>query len=203
MSCGCDSTKTNIAGLPEWDAATTYTLDQRVRYRSRLFIAQPLRIEMVPIPGWVSPFPGMPTPQNAQVQANIGRAPLIDFGLFVNVNDAYWREDTNCYDGSATQCQQTILPPPNVVEVVNPAAGIVSSTNQPIGFTEPPIIQPPPPPALTSDELEEKRIAELPQPAIPIPSFKDMIQNTVGDIDSRTAIMGLGGILALILIFKK
>lgn len=203
MSCGCDSTKTNIAGLPEWDAATTYTLDQRVRYRSRLFIAQPLRIEMVAMPGWQSPFPGLPAPQTAQVQANIGRAPLIDFGLFVNVNDAYWREDTNCYDGSATQCQQTILTSPNPVEVVNPAAGIVSSTNQPIGFTEPPIIQPPPPPALTSDELEEKRIAELPQPAIPIPSFKDMIQNTVGDIDSRTAIMGMAGVLALILIFKK
>ena len=182
MSCGCDSTKTNVATVEEWSAAKIYPQSDKVKFLGLVYSSKGNIQTMLKGAfgeNWPGPF-----------RFNLGMQPP---------NGEFWDPVTDCYDGSLIQCQQAIItPPPPPIHEPPPVP-----LNPPVGFTEPPIVEPPPPPPMTEAEREAAEIAALPKPLIPIPvPSMAQIQEMFEDLDTKHMIIGMAGILTVILLIK-
>lgn len=92
----------------------------------------------------------------------------------------------------------TILPAPPATVLPNLNDGLTPN----VGFSDQLPAPPPAPPREPTEEEIDQQIAALPAPLIPIPSLEEM-RAKFEELDTKTLILGMAGLLTAVLIFKK
>jgi hypothetical protein len=92
----------------------------------------------------------------------------------------------------------TILPAAPATDLPNRSDGLTPN----VGFSDQLPAPPPPPPREPTDAEIDQQIAAMPAPLIPIPSLEEL-RAKFDELDTKTLVLGMAGLLTAVLIFKK
>ena len=92
----------------------------------------------------------------------------------------------------------TIMPAPLATVLPNLNDGLTPN----VGFSDQLPAPPPAPPREPTEAEIDQQIAALPAPLILIPSLEEM-RAKFEELDTKTLILGMAGLLTAVLIFKK